>query len=307
MMKTWFLIFLFFFFSGAMIAQQIPNGDFEIWSGLNPDQWDTSNETVMGLYQFTTVTKETSNPQNGSNSAKVETVSQNIIFVGTVTMPGILTLGDFILDIVAETAVIEGGIAFAHRPLALKGYYQATPVANDSAFVGVGFTKWNPLLNQRDTIGEGLMYFSQTVNSWTEFTIPVQWSSPDNPDSCNIIVASSDVINITSFPTGSTIRVDNLSFEYSTVGIEVLREPSEIIVYPNPVSDILTFELNGTIDSETQCVIEIFNIDGKKVLSETNTGKQTINIPVNTLSAGVYSYVYSTATASFRGSIVVVK
>jgi hypothetical protein len=84
------------------------------------------------------------------------------------------------------------------------------------------------------------------------------------------------------------------------------EEPS-LNVYPNPVSDVLTFELNGAIDIDSKCVIEIFNIDGKKILSETTKGKQTIDINVHTLHGGVYYYVYTIDAASFRGSVVVVK
>lgn len=212
-MKTTFLSIIIFGTISVICAQQMPNASFELWTGSTPDNWDTSNELILTT-QYQTVQKETVNVQHGSFAAKVTTETRYVLFVGNVTLPGILTLGDFILNFSTQEAEIKGGIPFTGKPTALNGYYKATQFQGDSAFIGVGFSKWNSSTNHRDTIGLGLMYFKQSISTWTPFSIPITWNSTDSPDSCNIMIVSSDVLNLSTFVTGSTIWVDNLSFEY---------------------------------------------------------------------------------------------
>ena len=139
-MKQSLLFLLCALFSVSVMAQQVPNGDFELWTGTTPNEWDTSNENVLGT-QFTTVSKITSGAQSGSFAAKVETQTKTIFMVGPVTLPGILTLGDFNLDIANQTANLTGGEAFTHRPYSLRGYYKATPAVGDTPLIGVGISK----------------------------------------------------------------------------------------------------------------------------------------------------------------------
>lgn len=61
---------------------------------------------------------------------------------------------------------------------------------------------------------------------------------------------------------------------------------NSIRCYPNPVTGILTVE---TGDEKRLEKIIIYSIEGKKVDEEIIQGKtQKINIPLNTLSNGVY-------------------
>jgi hypothetical protein len=46
--------------------------------------------------------------------------------------------------------------------------------------VGYGFSKWNPVTNKRDTVALGVKYFYNTASNWTEFEIPIDWTSPEN-------------------------------------------------------------------------------------------------------------------------------
>ncbi len=212
-MKQSLLFLLCALFSVSVMAQQVPNGDFELWTGTTPNEWDTSNENVLGT-QFTTVSKITSGAQSGSFAAKVETQTKTIFMVGPVTLPGILTLGDFNLDIANQSASLTGGEAFTHRPYSLRGYYKVTPAAGDTPLIGVGISKWNEETGERDTLGFGLMYFGEATSTWTAFEIVIEYTSTEIPDTMNVIIASSDLMNNTTFINGSTISVDNLSFYY---------------------------------------------------------------------------------------------
>ena len=211
-MKKNYIFLLLIAISIFGYSQQVPNGDFELWTGNTPNEWDTSNESVMGT-NFSTVTKETV-AFSGSFAAKVKNDTKFVFPVGNVTMPGILTLGDFVLDIVNQTGNIVGGKPFTFRPYSLKGYYKSTPLGGNTPMIGIGLSKWNNQTNTRDTIGFSVMYFPNTVNTWTEFEIVINWTSSEIPDSMNIIVAASDLVNGQTFATNSAIFVDNLHFEY---------------------------------------------------------------------------------------------
>ncbi len=254
----------------------MPNASLELWTGNTPDNWDTSNELILST-QYTTVQKVSTDVQHGSFAAKVITETRNVIFVGDVTLPGILTLGDFILDFVSQSADIQGGIPFTTRPTALNGYYKANHVQGDSAFIGVGFSKWNQATNHRDTIGLGLMYFNQSVNTWTPFSIPITWDSSDNPDSCNIMIVSSDVLNHSTFITGSAIWVDNLSFEYPvSVGGDVIGvfanicdgENTGLLTLAGHSGDVLKWEKR--LDGGTW--IDIPNVNTTYMETPSSTG-----------------------------------
>lgn len=205
-------------FSLKAVSQQIPNNEFETWTGGKPVSWDASNESVVGS-TFTTVTQVTADQHSGASSAKIETITKNVILVGSVTLPGILTLGQFTLDIANQTGNITGGITFPYRPSKLKGYYKAEPGTGDQCMIGVGLSKLNGA--SRDTIGYGEIFFSTAVTTWTPFEVIIDWTSPDLPDSVNVICASSDLINKT-YITGSKLWVDSLYFEYALPGYEIV-------------------------------------------------------------------------------------
>lgn len=231
--------------SCSLFAQQIPNHNFENWTGENPENWDTSNENIMGMSQFTTVTVETTDPYEGLNSAKVQTVTNNIV-IQDVTIPGVVTLGDFVLDVENQTADIEGGIEFPHRPTMLKGYYKSFPTGTDQPMIAIGFSKWNTETLQRDTLAFNLQYFPEETTEWSEFEIEITWASNDTPDTCNIFIASSDLMSEAAFSTDSEIWIDSLFFEYP--------EPKDIIAV-SPI-DPISVE-TGTLFNELSLPEEV--------------------------------------------------
>lgn len=190
-------------------GEQMPNGGLDIWvdDGMgfeDPEDWQTPNlaTTILQIY---TTTKSTDAVQ-GEFSAKLETKS-----VGGFNTPGVVTLGNFNVDYVNFTAYLTGGIPFTSRPSALTGSYKNYPAANDSTMIFVYFTKFNAGKSKSDTIGMGYMYNTQTVDSWTQFSIPISYTNGEEPDTMNLHVVSSNMLQPRE---GSMMYVDNLVFEY---------------------------------------------------------------------------------------------
>lgn len=81
----------------------------------------------------------------------------------------------------------------------------------------------------------------------------------------------------------------DISFITSGVGVNTNEKIKNIIVYPNPVSELLNISFNSEIPEELYC--EIFTIEGVNVFSEkfsVNNGVTNKVISVGNLSKGIY-------------------
>lgn len=192
-----------------VVGEQMPNGGMETWTDIglgfeDPESWQTPNQSTTILQIYTT-TKSTDAVQ-GTYSAKLETKS-----VGGFNTPGVITLGNFNVDYVNFTAYLTGGIPFTEKPTALSGSFKNYPAANDSTLIIVYFTKYNTAESKTDTIGLGVKFSTETVDSWTNFSIPINYYNTEDPDTMNLHVVSSNMLNPQE---GSTMYIDNLVFEY---------------------------------------------------------------------------------------------
>jgi hypothetical protein len=216
MKHLYFSVLAVFCAGGLLFAQQIPNAGFETWSGGKPVSWDASNESVYGT-AFTTVTRDQTTPYSGGSAVKIETLTKTVLLVQQVTLPGLITLGEFTLDVANETATVTGGIPFPYRPAKLKGWYKAQPGSGDRGMIGAGFSKLYG--GVRDTIGYAELFFTTTVTTWTPFEVDIVWDNQDIPDSVNIVASASDLVT-ESFVTGSKLWLDDLYFAYSYLSNE---------------------------------------------------------------------------------------
>lgn len=269
------------FFAFRTSAQNaIPNADFENWTSGVPDQWDTSNGDILGT-EFICVTRETADPQNGTSAAKIQTVSHNIIFVGEIIMPGILTLGDVVIDIINQTGTVTGGVPIADYPKYLRGYYKYQPAAGDSSVIGLGLTKWNG--TSRDTIAFAYNKFGGTVSNWEEFTVEVKYMNFIQPDSMNIMFVSSNIETGEAI-AGSTLWVDNLWLEYSGVAVQESGLNENLYVYPANNGQSLIVN-PGIIEVKA---IEVYSINGILVKNTNNLSSSLPVINISELSNGLY-------------------
>lgn len=267
------------------IAQQVPNGSFESWSGNEPDNWNTTNQSVLGV-DFSTVTKDVSGPQQGTASAKLTVVTKTIGFPinQTVTLPGVLTLGILKIDPVAQTASITGGYPFTGKPQKLTGYFKYQPVNNDTCAMGWGLTKWNN--GTRDTIGYGAIRKMGTINTWTYFEIPLTYKLSEAPDTINMLFINSNPLD-GIVHTGSTMWIDNLTFVYSGLGIEGLVFSKELNMYAAPDSKQLILSTKFTKPENLD--IRLFNMEGIESRHWQRTMYQSSEyLDINNLSPGTY-------------------
>jgi len=283
MKRVFVLISSIFILNAASYAQQMPNGSFETWSSGEPDNWNTTNQNILGL-DFITVTKDITGPQNGLASAKLTVVTKSIPFVGSFTLPGVLTLGILNIDLFTQTASLTGGYPFTGMPQKLTGFFKYQPVNNDTCAFGWGLTKWNN--GVQDTIGYAAIDTMGTFNAWTYFEIPLEYLIWEAPDTMNILFINSNPLDGLDH-TGSKLWIDNLSFEYGTVGIEGVTFAKEISIYAEPFARQLI--LSSSFEKMENLDISLYNMAG----IETKHWKRSMQISterldINDLPTGTY-------------------
>jgi hypothetical protein len=277
-------IILIHIFSLNSFAQQIPNSSFEAWSGGEPDNWNTSNQNIPLIGVITTVSKDLSDPQQGETSVKLTTIKISIPFNDSYTIPAALTLGKLNIDLVNKTASVNGGYPFSGNPTKLTGYYKYQPVNNDKCVIGMGLFGWTN--GTRDTLGFGAIDTLGTTNTWTRFEVPVQYLMDGTPDTMNILIVNSNPIDGLDH-TGTIMWVDNLSFEYGSVGIEGLTSAKNIRIFAEPYARQLI--LSSTFGKQENLDISLFNMSGTETMHWKRTMQlSTEHLDVSNLMPGTY-------------------
>lgn len=314
-MKKYILIILLLVGSKSF-AQTVYNGGFESWNNLlifmEPQGYVSSNYASLllgsgGLPRanvFRSTTK-----QAGTYAAKLESYAQNV--GDTTGVPGIMVTGELDLNNVS----IKPGFAISGgRPTALKGYYKyAEGNMPDSGIISVALTKYDSTAGFINVIAGGIGVFSNK-GEYTEFNIPIDYATNDEPDTAIIVISTTSVFSfdttaLTSAPVGSVLYVDELSFVTSGgVGIQKIEDLIEASLYPNPSSNRIYVDYVQEHASEVN--IQLLSIDGRVVYEETKyhkAGKQKITIDVANIDAGMYQFVATTAEGRISKAVAVVR
>lgn len=176
------------------------NLNFETWSGNEPNGWITSNDLTMLSGGAQTVVKETASPGQGTTSVKMVTGNcpecPNFSIFGSFGGPATPfpdPMGGF----------IEQSAAISQKPISVDFKYKSNPGANDFAAFSVQLTKYDPLTQENETIGEGWFEAGTQVTNWTDMNMPIVYYSNLMPDTITIWATSS----VGSIPDLSSLGV----------------------------------------------------------------------------------------------------
>ncbi|HOZ29339.1 MAG TPA: PCMD domain-containing protein [Bacteroidales bacterium] len=230
-MKSFIIIALFFLSTFSFIAcdkdpldppettvtEALAGGDFEVWTTQTQgevsfdkpsgDWWDGLNYlSVIG--GPITVTK-TTDSYSGSYALRLETKWWG----EDLTIPGILASGYFNPDLpIGENLVI--GKPFTKKPSKLNGYFKYFPADNDTLVIFITLTKYNGTNEVRDTIAKGEYTYSGEINSYSPFSVNIDYLINTIPDSVHVILLSSVSGKEMKGHAGSVLFIDKLNFEY---------------------------------------------------------------------------------------------
>lgn len=289
----------------------IPNPGFEDWTGGSPDQplgWGTANAIHIQLNNC--VTKATAAGDfNGDTAAVILTTVQVSSGGQTWRVAGTAVSGGQINQTVP---FVTGGIPYTLRPTDLNGFckylpqqssalYNGNPVGIDVSNIQVIFTKWNG--TTRDTIGQGQL--SPTNTTYAPFSVNITYDPlfPGNPDTCQIILASSKGLETAQ---GSKLYVDDLFFDFTVEVEELSRDKFDMKQNsPNPFNESTTISFNCTTSEKV--VFNIFDMLGREVYSNTINAESGINTFTYTtkLDSGTYFYCISNGKNKVTKKMVV--
>lgn len=251
-MKRIVLLATFFVALTVNTKAQILNSSFETWVSetsyfdgfggffpadtftfSDPELWTTTNalsgaDTLGGRFFVT----QTSNAHTGTSAMQLTTDTLNT--VGTplgprrLTIPGLALNGDFPLDL--NTSILTGGVISpsalpgAGQPMnkrlgAIKGFYNYTPVFNDSLGHIDSCTIWAVLRKGTKLVASAQFTSGTNTGGYVAFSQPFEYVDCEDPDTLTILIAAS-VPNLGSVLTGQTklvagsiLQVDDLDFD----------------------------------------------------------------------------------------------
>lgn len=308
-------IFVLFLFIQGFSQSGIYGGDFEHWKFnttyqyFEPDSsyFSTLNklDTVVAMQPMIT-TYRCDTAHSGNYSAKL--LSRYYEFLN-ILIPGVI--GTAKINWASFTAIL--GIPYPYGdsvPRVFSGYYQSYPVANDSTAALILLSRWNPTLKKRDTIAYNCQKFHGTVNTWTQFSMPVIYRDlVHKPDSLTVLMLSAGGFNASNFfgsvgQPGTVALFDDVSLS-GVNGIPLLlMPPVSVKLSPNPARDILRMELGRIVNDGN---IELYNAQGKFLESHRVDGK-FLQINVSRFSAGMYYYKLTCKSELLNsGTFIVIK
>ena len=246
---------------------EIPNSDFSSW-----------------------ITKTTHLPQDwymkiihnydGSIKNYIERVTDAAHNDYAIKLQNIITEQDTITAQLSLRDYNEG-MPIEKRFNKLMGYFKYFPESNDTARISI------VMYQGGSPIAWGQYLTNETIDSWTEFNIDIQYHHTHQftiPDSMNISFASSQYP-----PTGeSQPFIDKLSLDGDFIPVKQYNI-NDLNLYPNPASDFINIDISNIIIS-TNLSYEIFDITGKLIVKEIlDTNCKLIEINLNNFPNGLYS------------------
>ena len=282
-MKKLVLTFIAFICIGNFAnGQTIPNNAFELWNSQTsifgfelPENWiPVSNSIALSFGSPGPVSVSKNNNGRSGFALQLSTVNyQNAAYRG-VAYSGTLDFSK-----IASLSDIKGGYPFTAKPSVFKGFFKYTSVENDSATIATFLTKFNG--TSRDTIAKAVFSIKNNITEFTEFSVQFSYSNPGiDPDTCIIAAVSSG-----SAPkVGSTLVIDDLSFEGNFLNAFKPQLTNFTKAYPNPASEVLVL---SNVPAKAASV-EVTDIQGRII--ERVQADDITNLNVWQYKDGLYYY-----------------
>jgi hypothetical protein len=298
-MKVYFTL-LALAVGSALVAQDtLPNASFERWSTPStydvPDLWFSTNDLIGN---FTVTVAKSTDAVDGTYSCRLS--NGNIL--GN-TVPGVVSTGSGTIAPPNYTPTFSGGAAFSERPDQFLGKYNYTPATGDTGMITIGFTVYDTAQQMSVPVGGAYMDLAAATSGWEDFSLPIIYTDPRDPDTVLVVIACSRVGP--TAPAGTVLLVDSLGFPPdSTSGITVPMVPA-VMIYPNPTSEMLTVELDQHLTDATHLCI--YDITGALV-DMRYLDEALVQVDVRSYSTGLYAYTVGSSSgrafASGRFAVV---
>jgi beta-glucanase (GH16 family) len=151
---------------------------------------------------------------------------------------------------------------------------------------------WSP--NQISFLMDGFLYYTYNPSIKNAITWPF-----DAPQFVLLNVAMGGIYSIDPSFTESTMEVDYVRVYQNNIGLEEKPEVLNATVYPNPAVDYIE------VETETDGVLNVYDVTGKLVLTESLDSESGNHISVSELSNGVYIWNITSGNSSRKGKLII--
>jgi hypothetical protein len=249
-----------------VIAQNIPNGDFENWtitSGVEkPDSgWSISDATGLGCMPYSSI--KTTDKAGGNYAILLET--NNCINFGG-----------------PHEGYAELYLSTNARPDSLRFKYKARRAGNDTAVVDA------MVYNNSTPIGDARYYIDGTQGTYKEITIPFNYSSSLSTTAIDIFMSSDAGWN---YAIGNRLWADDLEFVNISTGVGNNYNNNLKLLSCSPVPAATNLNVSFGLTTSSDVTIMLINMTGSvmhRSCSHYQAGNYNIPIDVSSLPTGIY-------------------
>lgn len=251
-------------------AQHLPNSSFENWKGSCGETYQSSNGSLWGGSKPEGMRQRPGDePADWSGSSinqRVVAVSKSEVLISKSTgrvgaavkmqnkyvgaagvgsnAPAFISFATPWVYAVTTISKCDGGVyggmAFNHRPDAIKGWFKRTGDTGEKAHIIAYLWKGTfkssiassadndtkddvdrTIMNATNTTGSEVRiascdysFTSTTNNDWQEITVPLHYNSNDVPEKVNVIISSGDYWTRDNVKEGSILEADDVQFVY---------------------------------------------------------------------------------------------
>lgn len=268
------LVLVMLCISMNVFSQNIPNASFENWVNngpfLTPEAWAGNGALIQSGFSHS---GDFSIQLSVDTLTNMQTSTLDTIAPNAYT--GAQTMGP------PQPGASVGGYAFTASPDSLIGWVKYTSIEGDGFRIIVELSRWDTVSASRSIIATAFYSDFVTIDDFTRFAIPLEYSSSETPDTAFIQIESA---NMQSKHIGTTLWVDDLDFTFGNTAVNNIEMSKLVNVFPNPAHDILTVETNTLTNGD---IISVYNIQGQLLLQQSILqSKMEINISM--LSKGIY-------------------
>jgi hypothetical protein len=286
-MKYILLILVVNWWAFNSLAQNVPNGGFEIVNidSINPElsyPLDWRRVLFATLECFPPITQgEITNESHNGNWAILMQTEQCAEIGVTKHLPAGYVTGN-------SGTFFPYNYAFEsnERLESLSFFYKFQREGNDSAFVEILLFNYDTLQAVvSDTIAYTIEYIKEGVEEYTLMTIPVDYLIEESPDFIHIEFGSGKNCTLSSCTPGTTFWVDDVTLSGGTIGIKennILN--SKIHLYPNPTDGGVNIVLDGNAEIKK---LRVYSATGKLLIEKMVSGNPLF-LNLNELSKGMY-------------------
>lgn len=196
-----------------------------------------------------------------------------------------------------------GGSPVNQMPKEFSGFYKyyhhfftednPSPTTPDSALIQVITSRYNTILNKRDTITLDTLWLTMkdgtTMTEWEPFQMRLSEADLVVPDTVTIVICSSNPLSPQKF---SQLMLDDIALDFgSSTGVKGEGRLAALKLYPNPTSNTLWINLSENTEEKWN-LVQVFDVKGTEV-KRINLLNQPImssflKLDVSDLAEGLY-------------------